>query len=57
MAKQTVQIRLEPSELEWLDNEAYKAGGSSRGCVIRALIREKLNNQKQLAQEANYKCC
>lgn len=57
MAKQTVQIRLEPSELEWLDQEAYKAGGSSRGCVIRALIREKLNSRKPPDQEASCKYC
>ena len=57
MAKQTVQIRLEANEVEWLDQEAYKAGGSSRGAVIRALIREKLGSRKPPGQEASCKCC
>ena len=56
MAKHTLQIRLDAQDIEWLDNEAYKAG-SSRGAVIRALIREKISISQQSEPEASYKYC
>ncbi|MBQ7155510.1 MAG: CopG family transcriptional regulator [Synergistaceae bacterium] len=56
MAKHTIQIRLDVQDIEWLDNEAYKAG-SSRGAVIRALIRERINTSPRSDPEASCKYC
>ena len=56
MAMQSIQIRLESEELDWLDEEAYRNGGS-RGSVIRSLIREKRGNSRQPSPEASCKCC
>lgn len=56
MAMQSIQIRLESKELEWLDEGAYRNGGS-RGSVIRSLIREKRGTPRQPSPEAGCKCC
>lgn len=53
---QSIQIRLEIEELDWLDDEAYK-NGSSRGAVIRSLIREKRGKTRPPSQEASCKRC
>ncbi|MBQ3455037.1 MAG: ribbon-helix-helix protein, CopG family, partial [Synergistaceae bacterium] len=52
LAKHTLQIRLDAEDIEWLDNEAYKAG-SSRGAVIRALIRERISISRRSEPEAS----
>ena len=56
MAMQSIQIRLESEELDWLDEEAYRNGGS-RGSVIRSLIREKQGTPQRPSPEASCKCC
>lgn len=45
MAKESIQIRLEPTDLEWLDREAHKMG-SNRGAVIRSLIRARQDSEQ-----------
>ncbi|WP_288297303.1 ribbon-helix-helix protein, CopG family [uncultured Pyramidobacter sp.] len=54
MAKETIQIRLEPSDLEWLDKEVRRQG-SSRGAVIRSLIRARKDTELPPVSEANCK--
>lgn len=57
MAKVSVQIRLELTDVEWLDFEAKRMGDSSRGAVIRSLIRDRQDRQPPPVSEASCKCC
>lgn len=54
MAKETVQIRLERFEIEWLNNEAQRLG-CSRGAVIRSLIRAQPGIVPQPVSKASCK--
>ena len=56
MAKETVQIRLDHDDIQWLDKEAHRMG-SSRGAVIRFLIRAFQNTGQRPASEASCTCC
>lgn len=56
MAKETIQIRLEPFDLEWLDKEVRRQG-SSRGAVIRSLIRARKDTELPPVSEASCKRC
>ncbi|WP_352409156.1 ribbon-helix-helix protein, CopG family [Pyramidobacter piscolens] len=57
VAKVSVQIRLDLTDVEWLDIEAERMGDSSRGAVIRSLIRDRRDKQPPPASEASCKCC
>jgi len=52
MPKTSIQIRVDPSDLKWVDKEVQRTGGS-RGTVIRSLIRRAQCESSEHSDECN----